>query len=94
MSEAAHKVAFGTIKPASWDRIDFALLAMCNEDMIGYVTARELDPFTVYWQFGGGLPPGVKSVRILKGYLSMLEWVGKRYKAMVTYLQQYVTYQC
>ncbi len=56
-SEDAHKIAFGKVKPASWDRIDFALLAVDDSEMpMGYITCREHDHETIYWQFGGAFP--------------------------------------
>lgn len=57
-SENAHKIAFNRSKPAHWDRIDFALLAVNEVDNVpmGYITCREHDHETIYIQFGGAMP--------------------------------------
>ena len=52
-SEMAHRAVFKRIKPAHFDRIDFALLAKEDETVMGYITCREHDHETLYWQFGG-----------------------------------------
>ena len=57
LSEDAHLAVFGTLKPATFDRIDYALLAVDSQQKpLAYLTARETDHETVYWQFGGSFP--------------------------------------
>lgn len=75
-SEAAHKAVFGKLKPAERDRIDFAYLFVKEETdkPIGYVTCRETDSETVYWQYGGILEAYRNStvgLRVVKAALDM-----------------------
>lgn len=55
-SERAHLLCFGKNKPVTWDRIDFALLGLEQDEPLGYITCREVDATTLYWQFGGAFP--------------------------------------
>lgn len=87
-SENAHKIAFGKLKPVAMERIDYALIATTDtEELIGYVTVKEMDSDTVYWQFGGGFPPGVRTIRIWHGYMGFLDWTRARYKRMTTLIE-------
>ena len=61
-SEDAHAAVFGKVKPAEWDRIDYAWLVVQGDKPVSYVTVRELDHESVYWQFGGGFPWAWKSI--------------------------------
>lgn len=81
-SEAAHLVAFGTEKPGSWDRLDYALLLVeeKTDAVTGYVTCREFDHETVYWQFGGAMPGTKGSTKSLVCFDAMLEFAKLIYK--------------
>lgn len=73
-SEVAHKAVFGKLKPAERDRIDFAYLFVKPETdkPIGYVTCRETDSETLYWQYGGILEAyrnSVVGLRVVKAAL-------------------------
>lgn len=63
VSEDTHLAVFGTKKPASFDRISYAL-GVCKDDgtPVLYVTVRENDHESVYWQFGGALGPAKGSI--------------------------------
>jgi hypothetical protein len=61
-SEVAHLLAFSRNKPVAFDRIDYALLVLQGDKPAAYVTAREQDHETVYWQFGGGFPWALRSI--------------------------------
>lgn len=54
-SELAHKAVFNKVKPADWDRINFACLFVSDDggEPCGYVTCRELDHESLYCQYGG-----------------------------------------
>ncbi len=52
-SENAHLAVFDEKRPSEFNRIDFALLVVENENPLGFVTVRELDEKSIYWQFGG-----------------------------------------
>jgi RimJ/RimL family protein N-acetyltransferase len=71
----AHAAVFGTIKPASFDRIDYAWIAIntSNNDPVGYVTVRETDHETVYWAYGGGFQWARNSVLTGRAYKCLLE---------------------
>lgn len=73
VSEEAHRIAFGTIKPASMDRIDFALLAVKDDVSMGYVTCRETDAKTLYWQHGGAFPGTKDSIHTWPAYSLFME---------------------
>lgn len=73
-SENAHLIAFDKHKPASGERIDFALLAGTRDTALGYVTARELDSDYLYWQYGGAFP-GTKGTHMSwKAYAAFATW--------------------
>lgn len=86
-SENAHRAVFGEIKPASWDRITYTLLAVCNDLPQGYVTVREVDPEAVYWQFGGMFWPKRGTPLTARIYRRLLEEQGKMSKFMTTYIE-------
>lgn len=80
VSEDAHKIVFGTHKPASRDRIDFALMTVDEQNVpLGYVTCREWDNETLYWQFGGMFPDTRGTPRSFRVYKEMLQWATDRY---------------
>lgn len=81
-SEEAHKACFGTFKPRDWDRYDFALAARTETTVMGYVTCREMDSDTLYWQFGGSFP-GVRTPQgSLRAFQGLLDWVKAKYKRL------------
>lgn len=87
-SENAHRAVFEETKPASKERIDFALLAVTQEDEpISYLTARELDSDTLYWQFGGAFVKFRGTPYSFKSYEAFVEWTKARYKRVVTYIE-------
>jgi RimJ/RimL family protein N-acetyltransferase len=87
VSEAAHLVCFGERKEVSMDRIDFALVVGENDAPSGYVTCREHDAETLYWQFGGAFP-GTRSTSLSwKGYQALVDWCKTRYKRITTLIE-------
>ncbi len=85
-SEAAHEAAFGTVKKAESERLDFALLAVKNEIPMGYITCREHDDKTVYWQFGAAFPGTKGTAGTYKIYSAAVEHCLKRYDRILTYI--------
>lgn len=79
-SEAAHTVVFGKRKPASWDRLDFILVAGDGKTPAGYVSCREHDAETVYWQFGGSFPGARDTLSSFKAFSAFVEWTRPKYK--------------
>lgn len=88
LSENAHLSVFKEIKPQEWDRIDYALLATNEQgDPIGYMTCREFDSKSVYWQYGGSFPPIVKTIYTMKVYEAFKNWHKDRYERIATYIE-------
>lgn len=87
LSENAHSAVFGTYKPKEWDRIDYALLALRDEEVLGYVTCREFDSQTLYWQFGGMLPHLRNTITSFQCYLAFRDWTKNKYERVVTYIE-------
>lgn len=86
-SENAHFVCFGKHKPAEWDRIDFALLVVDEEKPMGYVTCREIDAETLYWQFGGAFPGTRDTHRSFRGYQAFVDYCKPKYKRISTLIE-------
>ena len=87
LSEDAHLISFGKIKSQENERIDFALICEKEDKPLGYLTAKEMDGKTLYWQFGGVFPNAAKSVLCLKGYSLFVEWCKPRYERVITYIE-------
>lgn len=87
MSEDAHKVAFGTIRDASQERIDFALLVKRGHQLMGYVTCKELDGRSLYWQFGGAFPGTKESSLTYSGYQAFIDWTKQHYDRVSTLVE-------
>lgn len=77
----AHTAVFGKILPPELERISFALLAIGRDGLpMSYVTCKEQDGESLYWQFGGSFPGtkgGVGSVAAMREFL---KWCSARYK--------------
>lgn len=88
-SEQAHLVAFGKNKPRDWDRIDYAMLIVDKALSLpaAYITCREMDHETVYWQFGGAMPETAGGPGVVRALECALEWAKCIYKR-VTFLVQ------
>lgn len=89
LSAHAHLSCFGEQKPAYFDRIDYALLAIDEkrDEPMGYVTVREIDYQTAYWQFGGAFPTIKQTLQVYTTYLAALKWMSSRYKRIYTYIE-------
>jgi hypothetical protein len=87
LSEKAHLIAFSETKPSEWDRIDFALLVRRGEQAMGYVTCREHDHETLYWQYGGAFPGTKESSLTFAGYKAFVSWSQKKYKRITTLIE-------
>jgi hypothetical protein len=88
-SEDAHKICFSEKRPWQMDRIDFALVAVDTDkrDPLGYVTVRELDSESVYWQYGGAFPSSEKSLWAYKAYEKFVKWTKERYSRVTTLVE-------
>lgn len=75
LAEPAHRAIFGEGKPSTQDRIDFALLGVdsVTDDVLAYVTCKEISPTTLYWSYGGAFPLAAKRLlawRCLEAFLA------------------------
>lgn len=86
ISENVHRACFGTYLPISRNRIDYALLVIDGKlDVpLGYVTVRETDEKTAYWQFGGAFPGPKGTARVFRGYMALLDWMRASRYELVT----------
>lgn len=90
-AEHAHAACFKEFRHASLDRISFALLAHDphHKGPIGYVTVRELDSESCYWQHGGAFPPIEKTAHVLGVYQGFITWMREvgRFKRITTLVE-------
>jgi len=85
-AEKAHLIVFGEERHFMMNRIDFALTVKTGDKHIGYLTAKEMDSETLYWQYGGALPdcsPG----EIVPSYIAFVDWSLERYKRITTKIE-------
>lgn len=89
LSQDAHLVVFNEIKPPELDRIDFALITRRESDVtpMGYMTCREFDAQTLYWQFGGAFPGTRESSLTFLAYRSFVDFCAKRYARVTTLIE-------
>lgn len=88
MSEDAHLVVFDELRPTRMDRIDFALLALDRDDNIcAYVTCRELDEESVYWQYGGSFPGSRDTIKSFQAYQAFVRFSKENYKHVGTLIE-------
>lgn len=89
MAEVCHQACFNERYPVEWNRVDFALVGIDNEKrmMVGYVTCREHDHETIYWQYGGSFPEFRGSTLVVTGYKLFIEWCREHYKRITTLIE-------
>lgn len=87
MAKNAHLAVFDEIRNADVDRISFALLGKKNDQLLGYVTARETDAETVYWQFGGAFQGCKGSILVIRTYQAFIDWMKNKYKRITTFVE-------
>ena len=80
LSEKAHLIVFGKNKPASMDRIDYALLCEDDKNILGYITVREQDSESVYWQFGGTFPGTRSTIKAFHVFQAFIRWARENCK--------------
>jgi len=56
LSEKAHLVVFNEERPHWMNRIDYTMMFTEEGSVLGYITVKELDSESVYWQYGGVFP--------------------------------------
>lgn len=82
----AHLECFGKHYPPERQRFDFALTACLGDQILGYVTCRETDSETVYWQFGGAFPGTRDTLLSWPGYVALVKHCN-RYKRITTLIE-------
>lgn len=85
-AESAHRLVFKRERAAWLDRISFALLAVWRDEAVGYVTCRETDGESLYWQYGGTMDEwrGLASVR---AFQALLDYTRDHYRRCTTYVK-------
>lgn len=87
-SENAHLAVFNEKRKFEMERIDYALLIKEGETLLGYLTAREFDADSVYWQYGGCFPTSLDSFKAVHCYEKFLEWTrAQHYKRITTLIE-------
>lgn len=88
-SKNAHKICFSEIREPEMDRIDYALVVIdeLKRNPVGYITARELDAKSVYWQHGGAFPNSEKTLWAYQAYLKCMKWTKERYDRVTTLVE-------
>lgn len=86
-SENAHRICFEKHKPGEWDRISFALIVANGEQAMGYLTCREHDAESLYWQFGGSFPGTQGTTMTWRGYQAFVEYCRPNYKRITTLIE-------
>lgn len=86
-SERAHAVCFDEHKPASWDRIDFALVARRGTELLGYMTCRESSEISLYWQYGGSFPGTRGTTLSWKIYQELSDYCMLHYATISTMIE-------
>lgn len=89
ISEKCHAATFKESKPKEWDRVDFALMAVDQEKnlMVGYMTIRELDHESIYWQYGGSFPEYRNTLIAARTYALFIKWCSEHYKRISTLIE-------
>jgi RimJ/RimL family protein N-acetyltransferase len=82
-AEEAHKLVFETHRDPWIDRISYALMAYDDSGVIGYVTCRDLDCSSVYWQYGGALKER-RGLSAMRGFEAFLSEAKLKYKRVTT----------
>jgi hypothetical protein len=85
-AEEAHKAVFKQQRDPWLDRISFAWLIYKEDGVIGYVTCKETDSESLYWQYGGSIDEkrGLASAR---GFEAILRKAEKSYRRLSTLVE-------
>lgn len=82
-ADSAHKLVFKKSRDPLIDRISFALLAHLHDSPLGYVTCREIDAESLYWQYGGALDE-FRGFNAVRGFKAFFNYCSDRYKRITT----------
>lgn len=84
----AHLTCFQQVRSPELDRIDFALITVAGNTPCAFVTIREIDAESLYWQYGGAFPPIAGTTKVLPHYKSFFSWCKEAgYKRATTLIE-------
>lgn len=88
MAEDAHVICFNEKRPSYVNRIDYALLVVDQktDKPVSYITVKEFDNETAYWQHGGGFP-GTIGIPVYQAYRACIAYSKERYKRIFTLIE-------
>ncbi len=87
LSKHAHSFCFGYEREASFDRIDYALLAVSEADIaLGFITVKEVNAKHIFWQHGGSFPGILGTVKSFSTYVEGKKWCAQFYDSICTYI--------
>lgn len=86
-ADVCYPSVFNAVRPKALERIDYALLAMEEKEILTFVTVKEMDSETAYWQFGGAMAEAKKSYRAVMAYMMMIRWEMERHKRITTKIE-------
>jgi hypothetical protein len=88
LAEKAHLVVFNEKREAEINRIDFALLCLLDGTLQTYVTVKEMDAESLYWQYGGAFPTAKKSLVAFRCFQKLIEYCfDEGYKRISLYVK-------
>lgn len=64
--------SFGGLRPKYLEKCDFALVVERDAHPCGFVTCKEMDSETVYWQWGGAFEAIKKTTSVIESYLELI----------------------
>lgn len=82
-AEEVHRLVFNTNRDPWVDRISYALVVYDSAGPIGYVTCRELDCKTLYWQYGGALKDR-RGLSAFRAFEAILDQAKVKYERVTT----------
>lgn len=85
-SKEAHLAIFRELREPWIDRINYALLARIGPTPVGYVTVKETDRESAYWQYGGALDE-YKGITAVRAFQAILTDARGRYHRLTTYVK-------
>jgi len=78
-SEKVHSIVHQTHRHPEFERIDYVLVSNDNTDTYGYITVKEWDKDSVYWDFGGSIPTA-SSVKVYNALMEAINFTFEKHK--------------
>lgn len=86
-AEQFHFIVFNEYRSNEVNRIDYALTAWDDLDLIGYFTLRELDSDSIYIGYGGVIPKERKSMKSYNAFMELLGFLKSKYLRATTLVE-------